>query len=74
MRLRILHDNEVALEVKNGAAVCSISEISRLLQVDRETVRKTIRKHSIEPAGLRKKHPIYPLSVVARKVINNHFW
>lgn len=63
MRLRILHDNEVALEVKNGAVVCSISEISRLLQVDRDTVRKTIRKHSIEPAGLRKKTPhLHPVS------------
>jgi len=74
MRLRILHDNEAAIEMKNGVAVCSISEISRLLEVDRATVAKTIKKHGIEPVGLRKTHNIYPLPAVARRVINNRFW
>lgn len=74
MRLRILHANEVSIEIKNGEAVCSISEISRLLNIDRATVAKTIRLHGVEPAGVRKKHPIYPLAVVAKRVINNRFW
>lgn len=74
MRLRVLSENEVALEVMNGVPVCSISEISRFLEIDRATVAKVIKKHNIKPAKLRKTHPIYPLSVVARRVINSRFW
>lgn len=74
MRLRILHANEVAIEVKNGEAVCSISEISRLLNVNRATVAKTIRKQSIKPTGLRKQHPVYPLATVAKGVLNHRLW
>lgn len=74
MRLRVLTENEVALEVINGAPVCSISEISRLLEIDRATVAKVIKKYNIKPARLRKTHPIYPLPVVARRVINSRFW
>ena len=74
MRLRVLSESEVALEVMNGVPVCSISEISRFLEIDRATVAKVIKKHNIKPAKLRKTHPIYPLPVVARRVINSRFW
>ena len=74
MSSRVSYDHEAVLEVKNGVVVCSISEIARLLQVDRKTVSKAIINHDIKPSGVRRKHPIYPLAVVARKVINGNFW
>lgn len=74
MRLRILRDNEAAIEMKNGIPVCSISEISRLLGVDRATVAKSIRKHGIKPSGIRRANPIYPLPAVARRVLSQGFW
>lgn len=73
MRLRVLTSEEIALELKKGEVVCSISEISRLLKVDRATVSKSIRNHGVKPAGIRRGNPIYPLSEVARKVLANNF-
>lgn len=73
MRLRVLTSEEIALELKKGEVVCSISEISRLLKVDRATVSKSIRNHEIKPAGIRRGNPIYPLHEVARKVLFSYF-
>lgn len=73
MRLRVLTSGEIAIELQKGIAVCSISEISRLLKVDRATVSKSIRNHDIKPAGIRRGNPIYPLHEVARKVLASYF-
>ncbi|HGC8063917.1 hypothetical protein [Yersinia intermedia] len=74
MKLRVLNSNEIALEVKKGVVVGSISEISRILGLDRATIAKSIRNHGVTPAGMRRGNPIYPLPAVARRVINGKFW
>ncbi|WP_374941783.1 helix-turn-helix domain-containing protein [Buttiauxella brennerae] len=66
MRLRYLQADEAAISVRNGGYVFSISEISRMLGIHRQTVKKIITDHKIESKGMKKKYNLYSVADVAR--------
>jgi predicted transcriptional regulator len=66
MRLRYLKADEAAISVVKGEYVFSISEISRMLGIHRQTVKKIIVEHGIESKGVKKTHNLYAVKDVAK--------
>jgi len=48
----------------------SVSELSRELEVTRETVNKRLREYDIQPAGTRKGYPAYRLRDAVRACVS----
>ena len=74
MRLRYLQDGEAAVSIQNGEYVFSISEISRMLGIHRQTVKKIIIDHGVAGKGMRKGHNLYPIKEIAEQHFKPRYW